>query len=137
MDTFKSTWVNFSKPPPMHRSNLDAYRDPTTRIAPFTSLLSHSRFFLTLRSQEGTYHSLILFRLTPESGENGETSQQHFSQPAGTNPAHHQIYVMESSCPHLGADLSHAEIEECETTVVAVCPWHRRVQFRLDDILII
>jgi hypothetical protein len=43
---------------------------------------------------------------------------------------HDQIYVMESSCPHLGADLSHAEIEECETTVVAVCPWHRQVQFR-------
>lgn len=32
---------------------------------------------------------------------------------------------MESSCPHLGADLSHAEIEECESSVVAVCPWHR------------
>jgi len=32
---------------------------------------------------------------------------------------------MESSCPHLGADMSHAEIEECETSVVAVCPWHR------------
>ncbi|TFK38394.1 hypothetical protein BDQ12DRAFT_683598 [Crucibulum laeve] len=36
-----------------------------------------------------------------------------------------QIYVMESSCPHLGADMSHAEIEECESSVVAVCPWHR------------
>ncbi|EIN06535.1 DUF455-domain-containing protein [Punctularia strigosozonata HHB-11173 SS5] len=32
---------------------------------------------------------------------------------------------MESSCPHLGADMSHAEIEECETSMVAVCPWHR------------
>ena len=39
-----------------------------------------------------------------------------------------QIYVMESTCPHLGADLSHAEIEECETSVVAVCPWHRSVK---------
>lgn len=36
-----------------------------------------------------------------------------------------QLYVMEASCPHLGADLSHAEIEECETGLVAVCPWHR------------
>jgi nitrite reductase/ring-hydroxylating ferredoxin subunit len=35
---------------------------------------------------------------------------------------------MESTCPHLGADLSHAEIEECETSVVAVCPWHRSVK---------
>ncbi|KAG5643988.1 hypothetical protein DXG03_009278 [Asterophora parasitica] len=32
---------------------------------------------------------------------------------------------MESSCPHLGADLSHADIEEYESSVVAVCPWHR------------
>ncbi|KAJ8689254.1 hypothetical protein PTI98_013295 [Pleurotus ostreatus] len=31
---------------------------------------------------------------------------------------------MESTCPHLGAEMSHAEIEECETSVVAVCPWH-------------
>ncbi|KAF8198295.1 hypothetical protein K438DRAFT_1824152 [Mycena galopus ATCC 62051] len=36
-----------------------------------------------------------------------------------------QIYVMESTCPHLGADMSHAEIEEFEDTTVAVCPWHR------------
>jgi hypothetical protein len=36
---------------------------------------------------------------------------------------------MESTCPHLGADLSHAEIEECEASVVAVCPWHRSVKF--------
>ncbi|PCH34824.1 DUF455-domain-containing protein [Wolfiporia cocos MD-104 SS10] len=32
---------------------------------------------------------------------------------------------MEANCPHLGADMSHAEIEECDTGVVAVCPWHR------------
>lgn len=32
---------------------------------------------------------------------------------------------MESTCPHLGADMSHAEIEEIEENVVAVCPWHR------------
>lgn len=32
---------------------------------------------------------------------------------------------MEASCPHLGADMSHAEIEEYDTGVVAVCPWHR------------
>ena len=46
---------------------------------------------------------------------------------AGSNQR--QIYVMESTCPHLGADLSHAEIEECETSVVAVCPWHRSVEY--------
>lgn len=96
------------------------------------SLLSHSRFFLTLRSKEGKYHSLILFRLTPTSEETNE----HRAQPA-TNPIHDQIYVMESSCPHLGADLSHAEIEECEMTMVAVCPWHRRVQSRTNIVVFI
>ncbi|KDQ50294.1 hypothetical protein JAAARDRAFT_211793 [Jaapia argillacea MUCL 33604] len=39
--------------------------------------------------------------------------------------AYSQIYAMESSCPHLGADMSHAEIEECDDSVIAVCPWHR------------
>ncbi|KAG6821268.1 hypothetical protein H0H93_002378 [Arthromyces matolae] len=62
--------------------------------------------------------------LTPESqselncGAASSTSNQK-------NPAYKQIYVMESSCPHLGADLSHADIEEYESSVVAVCPWHR------------
>ena len=37
------------------------------------------------------------------------------------------MYAMEATCPHLGADLSHAEIEECEDDIVAVCPWHRYV----------
>ncbi|KAF9467573.1 hypothetical protein BDZ94DRAFT_1248447 [Collybia nuda] len=93
------------------------------QIAPFSDLLSHSRFFLTLRSQEGTYHSLILFRLTPTSSPiSGEEDDEVAT---GTNPMYKQLYVMESSCPHLGADLSHSEIEECETSVIAVCPWHR------------
>ena len=34
---------------------------------------------------------------------------------------------MEATCPHLGADLSHAEIEDCGDDIVAVCPWHRCV----------
>jgi hypothetical protein len=41
----------------------------------------------------------------------------------------HQLYVMESTCPHLGADLSHADIEDHEEGLVAVCPWHRYVNF--------
>lgn len=38
---------------------------------------------------------------------------------------------MESTCPHLGADLSHADVEFDpdpdmeEMTVAVVCPWHR------------
>jgi hypothetical protein len=42
-----------------------------------------------------------------------------------------QIYAMEAQCPHLGADLSHAEIEEYEDELVAVCPWHRLVLLSL------
>ncbi|KAG5730343.1 hypothetical protein E4T56_gene11719 [Termitomyces sp. T112] len=93
------------------------------QIASFSALLSHSRFFLTLRSYEGTYHSLILFRLTPEVSESDSGSS--VSASTRENPIYKQIYVMESTCPHLGADLSHADIEEYESSVVAVCPWHR------------
>ncbi|RDB21957.1 hypothetical protein Hypma_010953 [Hypsizygus marmoreus] len=93
-------------------------------IAPFTSLLSHSRFFLTLRSEEGIYHSLILFRLTPDSKQSAEDVVEP-DRTSHTDTQYNQIYVMESSCPHLGADLSHADIEECESSIVAVCPWHR------------
>ncbi|KAG6898842.1 hypothetical protein C0993_003644, partial [Termitomyces sp. T159_Od127] len=83
-------------------------------IAPLTALLTHSRFFLTLRSHEGAYRSLILFRLAPDAPDAPEPMH-----------AHTQIYVMESACPHLGADLSHADIEEYDAGAVAVCPWHR------------
>ncbi|KAF4582704.1 hypothetical protein EYR40_002628 [Pleurotus pulmonarius] len=80
-------------------------------ICPLPHILTHFRFFITLRSIEGKYHSLILFRLSPASGDDAQRDNN-------------QIYVMESTCPHLGAEMSHAEIEECETSVVAVCPWH-------------
>ncbi|KAI0329484.1 DUF455-domain-containing protein [Cubamyces sp. BRFM 1775] len=91
------------------------------RISPLAKLATHSRFFLTLRSQEGEYHSLILFRLTP-----GQLPENGSDQDAGSPQSlRDQIYVMEANCPHLGADMSHAEIEECDTGFVAVCPWHR------------
>lgn len=70
---------------------------------------THTRFLFTLRSDAGKYHSLLLFRLSG-LGESSHTQS---------------LYVMESACPHLGADLSHAEIEECGPDIVAVCPWHR------------
>ncbi|KAI0824449.1 DUF455-domain-containing protein [Trametes gibbosa] len=95
-------------------------RDEYLRVSLLTKLASHSRFFLTLRSQEGTYHSLILFRLTP--GQLPENGIDEGDTPLNVRD---QIYVMEANCPHLGADMSHAEIEECDTGLVAVCPWHR------------
>ncbi|KAJ7140054.1 hypothetical protein C8R43DRAFT_1202181 [Mycena crocata] len=93
------------------------------QISSFKHLLTHSRFILTLRSEHGKYHSLILFRLSPGSAtwDNGKTLGMV------EKTANRQIYVMESTCPHLGADMSHADIEEYEDTTVAVCPWHRQV----------
>ena len=107
--------------------------DMSGSIAPFTDLLSHFRFLLTLRSSENQYHSLILFRLSTSSevevdGDEKERTSQEFTPGCPQkDPAHSQLYIMESACPHLGADMSHADIEECETGVVAVCPWHRSV----------
>ncbi|KAF7328772.1 DUF455-domain-containing protein [Mycena venus] len=103
------------------------------QISPFKNLLTHSRFLLTLRSEQGKYHSLILFRLSPASDaiwdKKAISASDDVAGNAGT-PAksagmleNRQIYVMESTCPHLGADMSHAEIEEFEDTTVAVCPY--------------
>ncbi|KAF8914632.1 hypothetical protein CPB85DRAFT_1375422 [Mucidula mucida] len=88
-------------------------------IAPFKNLLSHFRFLVTIRSQEGAYRGLILFRLSTNTLEWETASQEE------RESMYKQIYAMESSCPHLGADMSHADIEEHESNVVAVCPWHR------------
>ena len=93
------------------------------RISPLEKLATHSRFYLTLRSQEGDYHPLILFRLTPS--QLPETGKDDPSDSLCS--LRDQVYVMEANCPHMGADMSHAEIEECDTGVVAVCPWHRSV----------
>ncbi|KAI0339942.1 DUF455-domain-containing protein [Trametopsis cervina] len=94
------------------------------RVAPLKSLLSHFRFLLTLRSQEGKYHSLILFRLEPAQAEFVQ-SNSNGHEDATMNEIKRQMYAMEAQCPHLGADISHADIEECESSLVLVCPWHR------------
>ncbi|KDR72901.1 hypothetical protein GALMADRAFT_125747 [Galerina marginata CBS 339.88] len=99
-------------------------------IAPLQNLLSHFRFMITVRSQEDCYHSLILFRLSSgldtQQLESKTSEKSHdLQQVQSIHSDTRQIYVMEASCPHLGADMSHAEIEECDTGIVAVCPWHR------------
>ena len=87
---------------------------------------------MTLRSSVGLYHSLLLFRLSTASHipdeEPKELSDQGHVESVNNRISEdiaEQLYVMESACPHLGADMSHADIEECETGMVAVCPWHR------------
>ena len=104
-------------------------------LASLSQLLTHTRFFVTLRSPDGAYHSLILFRLASESepwssDSNLESAAACGSKQDGTPSKSRQIYVMEASCPHLGADMSHADIEEYgdedeDPSIVAVCPWHR------------
>lgn len=97
------------------------------RVSPLKQLLSHFRFLLTLRSQEGKYHSLILFRLTPLETNIASKFDDSEHDLLGTESKQiaQQLYAMEAQCPHLGADISHAEIEECESSLVLVCPWHR------------
>jgi hypothetical protein len=117
-------WIFSSAPIPQHSLGSLAHEwQHAVRISPYAQLLSHFRFFLTLRSQEGKYHPLIIFRLS--SAQDLCSTDSGLANKDGKS--HCQIYVMEATCPHLGADLSHAEIEECESSVVAVCPWHRCV----------
>ncbi|KAG8995335.1 hypothetical protein FRB94_009282 [Tulasnella sp. JGI-2019a] len=87
-------------------------------LSPLSALLTHTRFLVTLRSRSraSEYHSLIVFRLSTTPLENDP--HDHSSGPS-------QIFAMESTCPHLGADLSHADIEDTDVGLVAVCPWHR------------
>jgi hypothetical protein len=112
----------------------------TFSLGPATRFLSHTRFLFTLRSlsRSSQYHSLLLFRLrslsfgsslldvpSPRVLDTTSPSCEDFSKAlndvnapkSGENKdvihALGQLYVMESTCPHLGAELSHAEIEEC------------------------
>ncbi|KAG9120742.1 hypothetical protein FRC07_003640 [Ceratobasidium sp. 392] len=85
------------------------------QVGSLAEYVSHTRYLLTLRSKSrhNDYHSLILFRLSSVSADTP------------------QLYAMESTCPHLGADLSHADLELDpepdmeEMTAAVVCPWHR------------
>jgi hypothetical protein len=74
-------------------------------VAPLRSLLSHTRhtlhFHIPLASPPQTYR-LLLFRL------------------ASSNAAP-EFYSMEATCPHLGAELKEADVED----MVVTCPWHQ------------
>ena len=66
---------------------------------------------------------MILFRLS---------SANHDGSEIVNDVAYKQLYAMEAACPHLGADMSLADIEEYhgedgeEPSTVVVCPWHRQ-----------
>ncbi|KAG8752912.1 hypothetical protein FRC14_006591 [Serendipita sp. 396] len=96
------------------------------RLGPLANFLTYTRFSATLRAGKQTYHSLLIFRLSGGTLANNSQSTLGFKQTQVIRDGKEmQIYAMEAQCPHLGADLSHAEIEECDDEVVAVCPWHR------------
>ncbi|EJT50762.1 hypothetical protein A1Q1_08110 [Trichosporon asahii var. asahii CBS 2479] len=117
---------------------------------------SHTRFHLALRTktQPSTYHRLLLFRVNnvydtnnPEADISDSKEAVEKEAPCPTlatvqNPGSDkpELYCMEETCPHLGAPLSHAEIEiddiedtravgeledEFHRADLPVCPWHQ------------
>ena len=78
---FRFSWIGF----PKQSIHFQRYRFLSTvvdlpkmsnylEISPYKKLLTHSRYLMRLRSSEGRYHSLILFRLTSGVGADGESS---------------------------------------------------------------
>ncbi|KAE8258808.1 hypothetical protein A4X13_0g1439 [Tilletia indica] len=84
------------------------------RIAEAVALKTSARHHLTLRhGKTAQYHSLLLFTFPSDKEGHGGT----------------RYYCMESTCPHLGAPLENASIEDVEDEgdiedAVIVCPWH-------------
>ena len=85
--------------------------------------LSHTRFRLSIRTVDAptVYHRLLLFRVNKptqiEVSEDGSSEASMWKAP--------ELYCMEETCPHLGAPLSHAELEDIEDSMAIVCPWHQ------------
>ncbi|KAE8539458.1 hypothetical protein D1P53_004559 [Cryptococcus gattii VGV] len=106
------------------------------RIAPLKATFTHTRFHLALRTVDHpvVYHRLLLFRINKPDASLVEGSGYVIGQ-VSTGPSSWrapELYCMEETCPHLGAPLSHAEIEDIEDTRAIVCPWHQ-YDFDLKD----
>ncbi|WWC94776.1 hypothetical protein V866_001625 [Kwoniella sp. B9012] len=100
------------------------------RICPLKATFTHTRFHLSLRTVDPPtiYHRLLLFRINkPDTDDVFVPSSE-----AGPSWKAPELYCMEETCPHLGAPLSHAEIEDIEDTKAIVCPWHQ-YDFDLED----
>ena len=93
-------------------------RPLTTRICPLEKTFTHTRFRLSIRTVDAptVYHRLLLFRI------NKPTTTEENGSAVWTAP---ELYCMEETCPHLGAPLSHAELEDIEDSMAIVCPWHQ------------
>ncbi|KDN45256.1 DUF455-domain-containing protein [Tilletiaria anomala UBC 951] len=100
---------------------------PSVRVGTIKSLSSSARHHITLREQKsGDYHSLLLFSFPVRAqdvteDEDGSSTRASMDQ--------RKFYCMEATCPHLGAPLENATIEEQDDEddiedMVVVCPWH-------------
>ncbi|KAL7417253.1 hypothetical protein BDY24DRAFT_412002 [Mrakia frigida] len=81
-------------------------------VAPLSRLLSHTR------------HSLLFHRYPPSNPlhESYKLLLFRLASPTPLLPSSKpEYYAMEATCPHLGADLGAAEIED----MVVICPWHQ------------
>ena len=90
----------------------------SSRICPLKQTYSHTRFRLSIRTKDAPtiYHRLLLFRInkpTVELGEDGDVSNGGLP----VNWAAPELYCMEETCPHLGAPLSHAQMEDIEDSM--------------------
>lgn len=89
-----------------------------TRICPLKQTYSHTRFRLSIRTKDAPtiYHRLLLFRInkpTLDLGEDGDVSAEQSAE-RWEAP---ELYCMEETCPHLGAPLSHAQMEDIEDSM--------------------
>lgn len=98
---------------------MDAASSSFIHIGPLSSLSSHTRYTLSLRTKSKTspiqYHRLLLFRLNSSTTGAGAGIGTH----NGNTNEKPELYCMEATCPHLGAPLSHAEVQTTatETTI--------------------
>lgn len=90
------------------------------RVCSLQDTFSHTRYFLNLRTKStpATYRRLLLFRINkPSAAPVTNSSNQHDRAESSSSPtsvgdsALTEFYCMEETCPHLGAPLSHAELE--------------------------
>ncbi|WFD32893.1 hypothetical protein MSPP1_003946 [Malassezia sp. CBS 17886] len=85
---------------------------PLVRVAAAHAVDAGTRHHITLRNRVShAYHSVLLFAF------------------AGDDALHPSYYCMEAACPHLGAPLEGAALEDAGDDdiedLVVVCPWHQ------------
>lgn len=85
-------------------------------ICPLKQTFTHTRFRLSIRTVDAptVYHRLLLFRVNKPpaaatDGENNVGTEGDWTAP--------ELYCMEETCPHLGAPLSHAQLEDIEDSM--------------------